>query len=192
MLDASSQTFTEHVGEGPFDSYLSQSVPYPPVAALLRQLEQTLAVRLKTRGEAHITVVTPVEYWNALRPLGISMSEINSRARSLEIQKAKFKVVCLGRGQAQVQGESLFTYYVVVESEQLLRIRQQVQQLVLKRGGGETDFLPGQFYPHITLGFSKRDLHESDGVKKDAQSCIAPIKIGLTRIRDIAEVKSTG
>ena len=33
------------------------------------------------------------------------------------------------------------------------------------------------FYPHITLGFTKRDLHFEDGVRKDKSTCVADLNL---------------
>lgn len=38
-------------------------------------------------------------------------------------------------------------------------------------------FRAERFFPNITVGFNKRDLHESDGVIKDKTTCFKPIQI---------------
>jgi len=55
--------------------------------------------------------------------------------------------------------------------------RKEVQNLFISKGGEPVKFLPAKYFPHITLGFTKRDLHESDDVKKDRNSCVFDIKV---------------
>jgi hypothetical protein len=43
-------------------------------------------------------------------------------------------------------------------------------------GGRPGDFDADKFYSHITVGFTDRDLHEADGVIKNMDSCVAPVK----------------
>jgi 2'-5' RNA ligase len=170
--------FLSHSGPGKWDSYLIFSVPFPPVADLFKQLLIREARPLTSRGEAHITVVTPVEFWELLRPKGVSMKEIEAIAKTPSIQGLRFKVVCLGQGTAKLEDKIENTYYAVVESPDLIALRQRVQELFVKKGGKAAEFNPKAYYPHITLGFTKRDLHESDGVVKGKKTCIAPINIG--------------
>lgn len=158
-------------------SWLQQNLPYAPAQQLTAQIESSYQVKLKTRGEAHITVITPVEYWNVLKPAGLTMEEINQAALKLKIQSAKFEVVCLGQGTASLDNKQERTYFVVVRSEDLVNIRKEIHRLFISKGGDRTKFNPLQYYPHITLGFTKRDLHESDGVIKDANSCIQGIRL---------------
>jgi hypothetical protein len=132
---------------------------------------------LKTRGEAHITVVTPVEYWHVLRKVGVTIAEINLIAQESQIQRAQFRVICLGKRSKELAGIKESTYYVVVRSPDLLQIRRKVRDLYLSKRGSRRAFKPENWLPHITLGYTERDLHESDGVKKDENSCILPIQL---------------
>lgn len=159
-------------------SWLQQNLPYDPARQLTAQIENIYQVKLKSRGEAHITVITPIEYWNVLKPSGLTMEDINKIAVKMKIQQAKFQVLCLGRGSAQIENNSEQTYFIVVRSQDLFNIRREVQKLFVSKGGNETQFNPSQYYPHITLGFTKRDLHESDGIIKDERSCIRNIQTG--------------
>ena len=103
----------------------------------------------------------------------VTIEEIDHIARRMNIQASKFKVVCLGRGTK----DDMSTYYVVVKSEDLLNIRKEIETLFIKKGGEKRKFRAENFFPHITVGFTKRDLHESDGVIKDETSCIKPIEL---------------
>jgi len=158
-------------------NYLSMELPFKPADSLRKQLEQQINAPLKNRGEAHITVITPVEFNKVLKSK-ISMQEIHQLAVENQIQQADVKAICVGVGEKKEQSNTLSTYYVVVESNKLLALRKKVQELYLSRGGEEKAFQADQFYPHITLGFTVRDLHlESDGVVKNSESCRFNLKL---------------
>lgn len=67
------------------------------------------------------------------------------------------------------------TYFLVVGSPALLAIRKKISKLFVEKGGQAKDFVADNFFPHVTIGFTQRDLFESDGVVKDATSCILPL-----------------
>jgi hypothetical protein len=90
--------FISHQGDGRFASYLSMEVQYAPIKKVFEQLQNKTQLKLKNRGEAHITVVTPIEYFDVLKS-HLTMNEIDKIAQSLNIQAANFEVKCLGRGQ---------------------------------------------------------------------------------------------
>ncbi len=172
-----SAAFQSHEGLGAFDSYLVMNLPYSPMLDLFQQVTTAETRTLINRGEAHITVITPVEYWNALRPQGVSMSEINDIARTMDIQGSDFNILCLGRGSASINGVTEHTFYVVVESTDLMNLRREIEKLFVSKGGSLGKFDATKYYPHITLGFTSRDLFESDGVFKDSNSCIGRIEL---------------
>lgn len=169
--------FQSHQGPGAFASYLVMDVKYPPVADLYKQLLVAIkGVSLINRGEAHITVVTPVEYTEILKSK-LSMTEIDDIAKKNKIQDSKFEVVCVGKGSLEVNSKTEDAYYVVVRSPDLLKIREEIQKLFIMKGGDKDFFKPQYFYPHITLGFTLRDLHVDDGVIKDESSCVYDLEI---------------
>jgi hypothetical protein len=168
--------FTSHTGSGSFDNYLALSLSYPPFKDLESQVEKNLGFAIKDRGEAHITVISPVEYDRALKTR-LSMSEINKAAQERNLQAASWRPVCVGKGSAIVNSRREYTYFVVLEAPELAMFRKGIQKLYMAKGGKESDFNPLAFYPHITLGFSAKDLHFEDGVVKDLRSCWGDIKI---------------
>lgn len=176
VFNNSDISFISHSGTQKFQSYLSMEVNFPPVAELFKELLIAKRVQMTSRGEAHITVITPVEFDNVLSAK-MTMKEIDVIARRANIQNAEFKVICLGKGAAMIEGKSEDTYYVVVQSDELLSIREKIQKKFEEKGGAKGKFLATQFYPHITLGFTKRDLHETDGIIKDERSCHADIRM---------------
>lgn len=177
IFNGKAVNFLKHEGPGEFDSYLSMNIPFSPVSNLFRQVETILQKKLISRGEAHITVVTPVEYWNVLRPRGITMREINYIAETFDIQKSRFGILCLGQGTAIIENKMESTFFIVVQSVDLINLRRAIQSLYIKKGGLPNQFDPNKYYPHITVGFSKIDLHESNGVIKDSRSCVRKINL---------------
>lgn len=166
------QAFLSHSGPGQWDNYLVMNLPFAPIAEVFKQVIIDQKRAMTSRGEAHITVVTPVEFWNVLRPVGMTIEMLNTIAQASKIQQANFQVICLGQGASLQDSKVEKTFFVVVQSEDLVKIRQRVQQVFISKGGNPKDFDPLKYYPHITVGFTKRDLHEKDGVIKDQGSCI--------------------
>jgi len=146
-------------------NYLVMDVPHRPVLELCKAVETAIGRRLKNRGEAHVTVVTPPEYDGVLKGF-VPIERIHQLAEHMAIQDMDLDVVCLGSGRAG-DDEVFFT---VVRSEGLVALRQEVERRYLKAGGTPGRFDARAFYPHITVGFTKRDLHLHDGVVKDESS----------------------
>lgn len=163
--------FIPHTEEAPMKAYLAMNLPYPPYKALAEKVEKEEGVKLTTRGEAHITVVTPIEYDKVLKK-HISIAEIHKIAEAAKIQDTEFTPVCIGRGQKELNGKLEKTYFVVVESPALIELRGRIEEAYVKNGGKAQNFVPEKFLPHITLGFTSRDLHQEDGVIKNRTSCI--------------------
>jgi 2'-5' RNA ligase len=149
--------------------YLSLNLNYEPIKEFLERVDRYSYRPLKNRNEAHITLITPVEFKDDLSKY-ISIKEINQIAEKLNVQQSSYKPICLGRGSADQNTRYLETYFIVVESDDLLKIRKEIAALYKSRGGSKFD--PTHFYPHITLGFTERDLHESDGVIKNSNACM--------------------
>lgn len=164
--------FEEH------QDYLAMPVSYAPVAKARNDLEKQRRISLKNRGEAHVTVLTPPEY----KSLGgaVSIQEINNIAKNNSMTPTDLEFICVGRGQLIRQNPTeskMETYFIVVKSEGLLKIRSEIEELLKQRTAkvSSQSFSAQPFYPHITLGFTDRDLHESDGIIKDDRSCISPL-----------------
>ncbi|MFT6069881.1 MAG: nucleoside-diphosphate-sugar epimerase/2'-5' RNA ligase [Bacteriovoracaceae bacterium] len=170
------EAFVAHTEDKPFGSYLGMNIHFKPVKSLFKNLDQFLKGRLnkkKARSEAHITVITPPEYDNVLKE-HISIEEINEIAKTNSIQESQFTPVCIGRGEFKTAK----TYYIVVRSMALLKIRRKIFEVFKSRGGNTSQFDPNLFYPHITIGYTEGDLHMGPhGVKKGINSCFGKIKI---------------
>ena len=177
VLDTQSVDFIEHTGEGEEDNYLVMNIPFAPVAELFSQLIQEKKCEMTSRAEAHITILRPSEFWSILRPVGITIGEINDLARKMEIQSTRFCPVCLGEGISEIDGKQESTFYIIVDSPAARAIRSRIKDLYISRGGDSDKFCE-DFCFHITVGFTKRDLHEKDGVIKDESTC--EFKLELT------------
>jgi len=157
-----------------FGTYLVRNIPFAPIYRLKQLLENSFNIRLLDRGEAHITVITPPEY-EKLKAV-IDIQEIHQMVQHT-LQSTSFDPVCIGRGSAEIDGTSESTYFVVVGSSDLLKVRRSIAERFYERGGSRLAFDPEAYYPHITIGYTKRDLHAQDGVVKDQNSCIAEVDI---------------
>ncbi|MNT17240.1 hypothetical protein D3C72_1523800 [compost metagenome] len=117
-------------------------------------------------------MINPIEYHRVLtgghpeKPT-ISIERIGAIAREMNIQSADLKIRGLGRGQATLDGKREETYFLVVDSQKLKAIRARIHREFVANGGDPKAWDPTNFAPHITIGYTLRDLHESDGVIKD-------------------------
>ena len=152
----------------PHSSYLAMSIDDQAMKPYRQSVRFRLSERLKVRGESHITVITPPELKELLSHL--SMEEIEQIALQHKIQDSDISITCLGMAEVQKQQ----TYFLVAQSENLQTIRQAIYQAHNNRIGLPAASVP-HFYPHITVGFTHRDLHISDGVKKDRRHCLAEL-----------------
>lgn len=148
--------------------YLAQNVSYSEIKNIKENLEVKIGKKLKNRGEAHITVISPPEYEIIKEKL--SMTAIDEIASISKMQEYPFEALCVGKGQL-ANDESKETYFVVVKSKALLGLRKKIKETYVQAGGKTADFDAEVFYPHITLGFTDRDLHLQDGVVKNSSSC---------------------
>ncbi len=176
ILRTETSPFETHSGAGPFDSYLVMNIPFEPVKRTFDALNKSCGGHLVNRNEAHITVITPPEYNEILKNY-VSMDEINAIALQSKIQNSKFTLKCLGRGRALLSDNWEETYYLVVQSSDLVRIRSTIFKKYISKGGEPSRFDPENFYAHITVGFTKADLHETNGVKKGLNSCVSDIEL---------------
>jgi 2'-5' RNA ligase len=144
-------------------NWLGKPLPFAPFDSLRTQIESLEKIQLKHRGEAHITVITPPEYEKIKEAVSIQDLE---KKFSYAILKAQWQPLCVGK----FQKENKTTYFVVVRSAELKEIRKQIKELAT-----QSDFQPEEFYPHITLGFTDRDLHSQDGAIKDERACVYPL-----------------
>jgi tRNA nucleotidyltransferase (CCA-adding enzyme) len=113
---------------------------------------------IKTRGEYHITIVSPPELSSAIKNgTWSSMEVVSDLAKDWKIT-GDAKYVCVGK---QEKGDNA-TYFIVVDWPEAQEFRKE-QFFLNKRD------------LHITLGFRQSDIHD---VPKDASTCIQKIGEG--------------
>jgi 2'-5' RNA ligase len=162
--------FLPFISQQKFD-VLAMNVQYEPVLELRKQLENTLSLKLDffrsfdLQGEAHVTVITPSEFKRLNSKL--KMEELEAIAKKYDIQKARLFIQGMGSAKRNIDGKDNETFFVIVDSYELRMIRQQIFYEFTRRGGDRQAFDPSWFFPHITIGFTKKDFHEADGVLKD-------------------------
>lgn len=153
----------------PHEDWLAQPVEFHKINNLRLQIEHLDKISLKNRGEAHITLITPPEFEKLKSKLTINA--INTIATQSSIEKAPWLPLCVARGTLNNK-PNFTTYYLVIKSEELFSLREKIYNTFIDKGGSALAFDPKHFYPHITIGFTERDLHEQDGVIKDTRNCI--------------------
>lgn len=141
-----------------YPQYLSYPLEYSDYQRILNSLENSLRIKLKNRGEAHITLITPPEYAELKK--FISEEELHQRTAEFLETKPLFRHICIGEG---VLAEKK-TYFIVISSKDIYNFRK-----TLSNPGSTFD--PNNYYPHITLGFTDHDLHIQDGLIKDTNRC---------------------
>ncbi|KAJ2354295.1 hypothetical protein GGF43_003284 [Coemansia sp. RSA 2618] len=177
--------FDSHSDDMPFGSYLQQTLDFSQFKDLFDAVNAT-AGSLQSRGEAHVTVITPPEFDRVLKPAGITIQEVEEIAQQARVQHARLSPVCLGRFNGSLPNPAAdadkgrFLLYSIVVADDfgdLLAIRKKVFDLYRKKGGEGALFQPESFWPHVTLGFDRRDLFVEDGIYKGANYCYARIRL---------------
>lgn len=145
------------------ENWLAVPLDFNRYSSLRAQIEGLEKINLKHRGEAHITVVSPPEY-EQLKSF-INIDELESLFKD-KIMNASWHAVCVG----SFQKNQMKTFYVVVKSDDLQKIRREIKTLAK-----QSNFDPENYHPHITLGFTEKDLHLADGAVKNDSSCMYPL-----------------
>jgi hypothetical protein len=169
--------FIEHKGPGRFDNTLALNLPYEPIVDIRLRISQVVGRKLffftgwNPNGEAHVTTISPVEYSDKLKDF-VSIEEINELALKHNIQQSDLSILGIGSGSKVIDGVREETFFIVVESQKLRMIRKAIWELFVKNGGDPTAWNHASFYPHITIGFTKKDtdLHEPDVLKDMSHS----------------------
>ena len=145
---------------------LAMNIPYSEILKARSLIESSISKKLSfykgwvMTGEAHVTVITPPEF-DELKKY-VNMAQINQIARENYIQKSDLQV--LGIGSAKKDNSE--TFFIIVNSENLRKIRYKIYELYKEKSLNKGGFDPYWYFPHITIGFTQKDLHESDGVIK--------------------------
>jgi hypothetical protein len=176
FLNSSAMPFQSHQGSG-LGSYLVLNLNFTLIKPIVDTLIKIFEGSLRGRGEAHITIISPLEFKSGLKSV-LTIEEINSIALAYSIQSSTFSVLCLAR-QSQFDaklGKRSFVYNFIVQSSDLLEIRKQIEARYIEKGGDASNFDPDRFYPHITLAFEEHgDWFPEDQVFKTKKTCISLI-----------------
>lgn len=169
VLNGTQKAFEKH------KNYLAMDLPFAPMKRVFEQVESRAGLKLQNRGESHVTVLTPPEF-DAIKSK-VTIEDINRIAEKSRLQRAHLEALCVGRGEATLDGQPEQTFFIVLTAPELVSVRREIQQLFVKRGGNAQLFDAEKFYPHITVGFSKVDLHEQQGVIKDRRACAFDVEV---------------
>lgn len=164
------------------DGALIRSVDFRSVNDLIPQLEKKFAkllggAKLSDRNEAHITVITPPEAKTGFFKNSIGIDQVYPTDEMIAdhkttLQDTSFKVLCVGKQQNK-SGNVVF--YLVVESDSIMQVRQDIEKRVKDRDGKQIPFkTAGSYYPHITIGYKGGDVH---GVSKGKETCVADVEL---------------
>jgi len=175
LTNTQNMPFITHVNDDPtsYSNALALNVAYDPIVRIRSMIEQKIGrsldynKRWNPAGEAHVTTITPPEYVNVLRH-GISIERIHEIAEAEHIQSADLRLLGIGRGVKTIDGTLHETYFVIVDSNKLREIRHIIYQEYLANGGDPKAFDPTWFFPHITIGYTLKDIHAPE-VYKDIQ-----------------------
>jgi len=111
-------------------------------------------------------------------------SQIEKIANHYKIQSAEFTPLCLGRSRVTIKEGKDEVYFVVVKSPRLVQVRKAIEKLYLHKGGEPSLFQAEAFWPHVTVGFTIRDVFLiPDGVYKGLNTCILPVKLVKPKIK---------
>ncbi|KAI9027657.1 hypothetical protein CLU79DRAFT_740159 [Phycomyces nitens] len=152
--DTKSIEFVEHSSSPP---WLGLELDYKYIKPIVDAINST-ETPLLTRGESHITIVTPPEY-NTLAAAGVTIEEINALARESHIQRSKFDIVCLGKVELVQDGKDYIVYQIIVESPALVKLREKIFTLYYSKGGNTALFDPRvshstcRLYTHVLIPF---------------------------------------
>jgi hypothetical protein len=178
--------FISHRGQGPFDNALALNLPDKPISDLRNNISSFIGRRLEffqgwsLNGEAHVTVITPPEYKNILSK-HVTMDAIENIAQSADMQSANIEVYGVGSGRKKVDGKVEETYFLIVDSSKLRQIRHLIWEEYVRSGGRPNDWDPTWFFPHVTIGFTKQDIHEPDAIKNTKYSFDSRFTLDATR-----------
>jgi hypothetical protein len=167
----SGATKSGKLGPNPPADYVTVDLSFAPFQAARIELEARVGVVIKNRGEAHLTVISPPEFKILSRVLAPKKIR-DLVSLNFDFAKLGLRPLCLGQGTAAADK----TWFVVMEAKSAVQARRAIEVEFLKQGGEKFAFKAAEFYPHVTLGFTKRDLHLQDGVLKDVTSCKFPIR----------------
>lgn len=155
--------------------WVAVPLQFASIDQLRQNLEKIIKAKLQNRGEAHITIITPPE-WSILSQV-LKMEDLERLALKERLMKNTFKVKCLKKVTASIKGRGEDSWFVALKSPGMKDFRQEVWRLYVARGGSPEDFKWQRWAPHITVGFTARDLHDEDQINKEKVGCAMEINL---------------
>lgn len=150
------------------DHSLEMVVPGPPVKRFVDAWKADQGEEFSPRSSYTIPVVSPSEMKRLLTK--IKKEEIDEIARSFYLQNSRFNVKCVGQKEIKNHED----YFLVLESEDLARIRLEILEIYRLRGGKREDFLATDYTPLIPLNQSPSSLEGLN--QKGEKDCRATVK----------------
>jgi len=124
---------------------VEMAVPSAPVRNFVDAWKADHGEDFRTPASYSIPVVSPMEMDRLLTKM--KKEEIEDIAKSLYLQNSRFNVKCVGQKE-MADHEDIF---LVLESEDLARIRLEILEVYRLRGGDRKDFLATDYTPLIPL-----------------------------------------
>tara|TARA_Y100000589_G_scaffold284446_1_gene283323 strand:+ start:2046 stop:2696 length:651 start_codon:yes stop_codon:yes gene_type:complete len=164
-----------------YGTYLSRNIYFEPISKVRQYIELQRNLKLKHRGEAHITVITPPEYnlmkqWNPR----INMKSINHLVNSL-VQHMHFYILGIGSLKGlNINNQESEVFFLVIKSRGLRAIRKLIaaEWSIPKH---IFDSMKQDF--HITIGFTVSDLFPRLGfeAKKDISAIQSDLHVNFIK-----------
>lgn len=142
---------------------VEMTVPEAPVSRFVEDLRSNQGEEFQTRKPFTIPVVSPSEMEKLLTQM--KKEEIDDIAKSLYLQNSRFNVKCLGQKEINNHDD----FFLVLESEDLTRVRLEILEVFRLRGGDLKDFVATDYTPIIPLNETPSSI-ENLNVKSD-KSC---------------------
>lgn len=142
---------------------LEMALPEAPVRNFLDQVSAERGDEFQRSKDFTVPVVSPREMTALLKKM--KKEEIDSIARSLHIQNSRFNVRCLG-SRPTGASEDIF---LVLDSDDLKRIRLEILEVFRLRGGDRRDFVATDYTPLIPLNSTATSLEELN--QKSEKDC---------------------
>jgi hypothetical protein len=176
-LQASETPFVAYLGTNhPNNKQSVHSLPFlginlnpAPILKMREEIAQEVGKQLIGYPEAHITVISPPEL-EVLFPKN-SIEALSHWSIEHKIQSLPFEVLGLGRATnfPAHTSKTLETYFLVVASPAIQDFRKKLfLQFSIQKKVPEAPY-----EAHITVGFTRRDLHAQDGVSKGPKTLIS-------------------
>ncbi|MCJ8344814.1 hypothetical protein MJH12_04685 [bacterium] len=157
----SPMAFVSHINpKSYYGTYLIHNVSLPSLQKLKNSIEIIKDLKLKSRGEAHITVLTPPEF-NQIKKShpNFSMEKVHDLIKD-RMQSLKWRSLGIGHQKGKnYKGIYSEVFFLVIESKDLRELRYEIKETFQL---SDQSFNPDLQDFHITIGYTLSDLHNID------------------------------